>query len=297
MIRWPPMHRYDITFPSVNSKDYAKSVTALVVEPPRVGEGTGVLLVSHGWGGNRRDYLPTMEYAASELGLICLSVEFRGSGFDFDPVTGRGSVVPYDVSFYQLFDVLGGLRAVLELHPNVDRRRIFHYGGSQGGHLALLSAVFAPRTFALVYATSPLVRLDPLRASWAGRTFAPWELAARDVIDHAAEIRCPVILEHGTADVLLPWDTQTRALEERLRSLGHPVDATYVEGGGHGLEPITTRFDCFKERMPARVASLRSVAEDDFRQGSTVRVACAGRTLRVDWSRSQESVELFSWED
>lgn len=291
------MHRYDITFPSANSKDYAKSVTALVVEPPHVGEGTGVLLVSHGWGGNRRDYLPTMEYAAAELGLLCASVEFRGSGYDFDQVTGRGSVLPYDVSFYQLFDVLGGLRAVLDLHPGVDRRRIFHYGGSQGGHLALLSAVYAPHTFALVYATSPLVRLDALRASWAGRTFAPWELAARDVVEHASQIRCPVVLEHGTADVLLSWDTQTRVLEERLRGLGRPVDAAYVEGGGHGLEPVTTRLDCFKERMPARVRSLRSEGDDDFSRGSTVRIGCAGRTLRVDWSRPQESVDLFVWED
>jgi predicted esterase len=290
------MRVYDVTFGSLNSEHYAKPVTALVVEPARVGGDSGVLLVSHGWGGNRRDYLPTMEYAASELGLLCLSVEFRGSGYDFDPVTGRGSVRPYDASFYQLFDVLGGLRTVLHLYPAVDRRRIFHYGGSQGGHLALLSAVYAPATFALVYATSAAARFDPVLVSWTGRAFEPWELAARDAIAQAAAIRCPVVLEHGTADATLPWDTHTRALEERLRALGKDVEATYVEGGGHGLEPVTTRLERFKLLMPPRVASLRSAGQDDFARGSVVRIPCAGRTLVVDWSRPQDSVDLFAWE-
>lgn len=287
---------YDITFGSVNSEHYAKPVTALVVEPDRVGAGTGVLLVSHGWGGNRRDYLPTMEWAAAQLGLLCLSVEFRGSGYDFDPVTGRGSVRPYDASFYQLFDVLGGLRAVLRLHPGVDRGRIFHYGGSQGGHIALLSAVYAPATFALVYATSPAARIDPERVAWTGRAFEPWELAARDVVAQASAIRCPVVLEHGTADATLPWDTHTKALEERLRELGKEVEATYFQGGGHGLEPETTRLERFKQVMPSRAASLRTSGEDDFARGSVVRIPCAGKTLVVDWSRPQESVALFAWE-
>ena len=291
------MRGYDVTFPSANSKDYAKPVTALVVEPERVGATTGVLVVSHGWGGNRRDYLPTMEYAARDLGLLCVSVEFRGSGYDFDPVTGRGSVVPYDASFYQLLDVLGGLRVLLDLRPGVDRRRIYHYGGSQGGHLALLSAVYAPSTFALVYATSPVVRLDPERAAWAGRSFEPWELAARDALGQADRIRCPVVLEHGKADATVPWDTHTRALEERLRSLGRQVEATYVEGGGHGLEPITTRLDRFKETMPDKVATLRSAGEDDFARGSLIRLPCAGKTLRVNWSLRQESADLFSLEE
>ena len=62
------MHTLDITFRSTNSATYPKPITALVVEPDAVGQQTGVLLVSHGWGGSRRDYLPTMEYAARELG-------------------------------------------------------------------------------------------------------------------------------------------------------------------------------------------------------------------------------------
>jgi pimeloyl-ACP methyl ester carboxylesterase len=286
------MRTLDITFRSTNSATYPKPITALVVEPDAVGQQTGVLLVSHGWGGNRRDYLPTMEYAARELGLLCLSVEFRGSGYDFDPVTGKGSVVPYDGSFYQLFDVLSGLRTVLTLYPGVDRQRMFHYGGSQGGHLALLSAIYAPASFALVYATSPAVRLDAVCASWAGRSFEPWELSARDVVEHAERIRCPVLLEHGTVDAALPMQTHTSVLEARLRELGKQVESTYIQGGGHGLEPVTSRLDRFKLVMPARAGTRRPAEPDDFAAGRIVEMPCAGKTVRVDWSRPPDSVEL-----
>ena len=46
------------------------------------------------------------EVGAGSIFLACVSVEYRGSGFEADPVQGRGWVLPYDGSFYQVFDVL-----------------------------------------------------------------------------------------------------------------------------------------------------------------------------------------------
>lgn len=291
------MRRIEITFRSVNTVHYSKPVTACVVVPQAVGRHTGVLLISHGWGGNRLDYLPTMEYAADAFDLVCLSVEFRGSGYDFDPVAGRGAVNPYDAGFLQVFDVLAGLRAVLDLFGGLDRGRIFHYGGSQGGHLALLSGVYAPSTFAALYATSAVVFIGPEQAGWAGRAFAPHEEAARNALALADRILCPVWIEHGTADATVPCDAHTRALGRRLAALGREFTEIYHEGGDHGLAPATTRLDSFKRLMDRPLRELRNPRADDFRSGSLVRIPCGAKVLRIDWSKPSDSVELCRFDD
>lgn len=233
------MRSYEITYPSVNTEAYTKSITALVMEPDSLDLRTGVLVVTHGWGGNRYDYKETMAYACEQFNLVCLSVEFRQSGFDFDPVKGVGWDVPYDASFYQVLDVLNGLRTILDLRPGIDRTRLFVYGGSQGGHITLLSTIYAPRTFAFAYATCPATYLESPMQQWSGREFAPWELSARNVLEHAHRISCPVHLEHGTADRTV-CDQHTRLLAEKLTSLHKPFTVEYIEGGGHGLEPVTS---------------------------------------------------------
>ncbi len=290
------MRRYEIGYTSVNSENYGKPITALVTEPDEIGAGTGVMLFTHGWGGSRFQHEDKMLLAAEAFDLICVAVEYRQSGFDFDPVTGQGADVPYDAGFYQVFDVLGGLRTVLGLRGGVDRRRLFHYGGSQGGHLALLSAVFAPRTFAFVYASCPITHLDEEIRTWAGREFAPWELSVRDVIEHAGAIRCPVFLEYGTADTIVRSERHSVALADRLEALGKPVTVRRYEGGEHSLEPTTTKLAAFQAMAPEPMRSLTTDGRDDFATRSRVTIPCGDRSLHVDWSRPPEAVDLFEWQ-
>ena len=155
----------------MNSENYVKPIAVAVIEPDNVDTETGMMLFSHGWGGNRFQHQDKMEYTADRFNLICLSAEYRQSGYDFNPVTGKGSYVPYDASFHQVFDTLNALRHMLDLRPKTNRRRLFHYGGSQGGHIALLSAIYAPQTFAFIYASCPVTHLGREQQEWAGRTF------------------------------------------------------------------------------------------------------------------------------
>ncbi|MHB9033186.1 MAG: alpha/beta hydrolase family protein [Anaerolineae bacterium] len=289
------MRQYEITYATLNSEYYTKQITALVIEPDVVNADTGLMLFSHGWSGNRFQHQDKMQFTADAFNLVCMSVEFRQSGYDYDPVRGLGSMAPYDVSFFQLFDVLNGLRCLLALKPALNRRRLFHYGGSQGGHLALLSAIYAPHTFAFVYAASPMTHLPEDMLAETGRSFAPYELAARDAALHAENICCPVYLEHGTSDTVVDCDAHTRALESKLRSLGKPVHADYYKGGGHGLEPIITRLETFKRVAPDAMRTLVTHEPDDFVRGSIIELACADRILRVDWSQPATSMNLFSW--
>lgn len=289
------MRKYDVTYDSVNSEYYSKRITALVIEPDIRDAETGVMLFTHGWSGNRFQHQDKMEYAVDAFNLVCVSVEFRQSGYDYDPLRGLGSMAPYDLSFYQLFDVLNGLRFILAINPAVNRQRLYHYGGSQGGHIALLSAVYAPNTFAFVYAASPMTHVPESMMAETGRFFSSYELDARNVFVHAERIQCPVFMEHGTADTIVECDAHTRALETRLKALGKTVHVDYYPGGGHGLEPVATRLATFQKVAPEPLRTLRLDAPDDFARGSVIKMPCAGRTLRIDWSQPLTSPSLFSW--
>lgn len=59
--------------------------------------------------------------------VIVCNVFYRNKTFLF----------PSDLGKYQVTDVLRGLGKLLETYPQVDRRRLYLYGASAGGHLAL----------------------------------------------------------------------------------------------------------------------------------------------------------------
>ncbi len=291
------MKKFEFTFHSVNSELYPKPVTALVISPDKTDENTGVMLFCHGWGGNRFQHQDKMEFTADAFNLVCVSPEYRQSGYDFDPVRGLGWDIPYDAGFMQVFDTLNTHRKALELYPGVNRKRIFAYGGSQGGHIVLLSSIFAPDTFAFIYTSSAMTHLDEPKMAITGRTFSEAELSVRNVIEHAGLIRCPVFMEHGTADENVSCDTHARPLEARLRELGRTVAAKYYEGGLHSLEPAVTKLDAYKAMIPEAFRTPANSHTDDFLAGTEVKIQCGAKLLQIDWSQPPESVKLFTWKE
>ena len=290
------MRAYEFTVYSTNSITCGKPVTALVVAPDEVSSDTGGMMFIHGWGGNRFQHRDKMEITAEERNLVCVSAEFRQSGYMADPVKGSGFDLPYDLSFMQTFDVLNAFRHALSLYPALDRRRLYAYGGSQGGHIALLAAsVFAPGTFCGVYASCALVRVPETRALSAGRVFAPWEHSARDVIEHAGRFRCPILLEHGTADETVDFSEHALALRRRLTELGRPPVVRWYEGGMHSLEPTITKLEAYKALSPELFACPPRGDVDDFAAGRFVSAPCAGRALEIDWSKPVDAADLFAW--
>lgn len=290
------MKRYEFTFESVNSDSYTKPITVLVVEPETLTPHTGAMLFTHGWGGSRFQHEDKMLYAADPFDLVCISVEYRQSGYDFNPVTGRGAYLPYDASFYQVFDVLNGLRTLLDLRPGLNRNRLFHYGGSQGGHIALLSSLYVPHTFAFIYASCPLTHLDTDIRTWPGRSFTPDELSIRSVPDHAREIQTPIHVEYGTADLTVDCDRHSRALEKQLNALGKTNSFKPYPNGGHDLMPTTNKLAAFKENVPALMQTAVCDETDDFLQQATITIPTPANKLIIDWSQPTGSVNLFHWE-
>jgi predicted esterase len=289
------MKKYEISFFSSNTEAYPKMITALIIEPTKLNSHTGAMLFTHGWGGNRFQHQDKMEYTADKFNLICISTEYRQSGYDFDPVKGLGAYLPYDASFYQVFDVLNSLREMLHHRSAINRKRIFHYGGSQGGHIALLSSIFAPATFAFIYASSPLVYIDEKIKNWTGRAFAKYELSVRNVIEHAYLIKCPLFIDHGTADSTVSVE-HSKLLENKLKELGKEHLFKYYEGGEHSLEPAINKLEAFKAIASAPISILENHKTDDFALENKIGIDCGEKILNINWSKSTESSSLFGWE-
>ena len=290
------MKRYEFTFESVNSDNYTKPITVLIIEPDTLTADTGAMLFTHGWGGNRFQHEDKMLYAADPFNLVCVSVEYRQSGYDFNPVTGRGSYCPYDASFYQVFDVLNGLRTLLDLRPQLNRNRLFHYGGSQGGHIALLSSLYVPHTFAFIYASCPLTHLDSEIRLWPGRSFTPDELSIRSVPEHAAAIQTPIYVEYGTADLTVNCDRHSRAFEKQLNDLGKKNAFKVYPGGGHSLVPTTNKLDAFKENVPQLMQTMTRDEPDEFLCQAIITIPTPANKLIINWSQPTGSANLFHWE-
>ncbi len=290
------MREYELSYPVFNSESYVKWITAYAVEPDALDEETGAMLFHHGWGGNRFQYADMMRDFAERYNLVCLSPEFRQSGFDFDPVRGRGSYRPYDASFAQVFDGLAGLRLLLELRPHVNRSRLYTFGGSQGGHITLLAAIYAPNTFALTISACAISQLDPGRQDWAGRRFPQHEIDVRDVVRLIDRIRCPVVAFHGDADETVPVE-HFHKLEAALRRAGIEHRTKVYPGGSHSLAPTTSREAAVVELADDLLRSSRRDGPTDFESGDVVRIPCAGKVCVIDWSKPCDAMDFVRWED
>jgi len=287
---------YEIVFAGCNSIHYSKQITVYIVPPAKPDENTGIMHFAHGWGGNRFQYREMQKDFSNRYNLFCVSTEYRQSGFDCNPVTGAGACIPYDASNMQVIDCLNAVRKTIELHPAIDKSRIISFGGSQGGHIAILMSIFCPDTFALAISCSGISHMTPGITAWAGRDFSEDELAIRNLVGMVSLIRCPVVLMHGTADSIVS-DIHTRELESALCKEGKELRVKYYEGGGHALEPVSDRKTATMENADDLIKNSRNEKSIDFNKKSKVEIQCVRKKFVIDWSKSIDDSGLAAWEN
>ena len=293
------MQKFELSFDSIGCNEtYTKEITILVVAPDKFDDKTGAMLFCHGWGGNRFQHQEFMKAVADKFNLLCLSPEYRMSGFDYAPRSGLGWFKPYDLSFYQTFDALLALRFILRLHTNLNHKRIFVYGGSQGGHIALLSAIYAPNTFAAVYSSSAMVCVpnQPNLAEATGRFFTDAECKVRSVPYLIDRLDTPLFMEHGTGDETVDHALNTAVVEALMKERGKPCEVVYYEGARHDLSPVITKLDAFMRMAPKFLSSYENQRVDDFTAASQITIPCGDKTLSIDWARDIRDPKLLSWQ-
>lgn len=149
-------------------------------------------------------------------------------------------------------DVAAGARAAVERGWG-DPSRLVAMGSSAGGMTALLLLARDPQRWSAAVALYPVVDLLGL-AAVTHRFEAHYTVGlvgplpataerhrARSPLAQAGRITAPVLLLHGSADVVVPA-AQSAELAALLRARGIPVEHHLYEGEGHGWRsPTTTR--------------------------------------------------------
>ncbi|KYH41426.1 MAG: hypothetical protein AYL32_005360 [Candidatus Bathyarchaeota archaeon B26-2] len=259
-----------------------KRIDVLVVNPEKINENTGFMLVLHGWGGNRYQYREMILDFSNRYNVVCISPEYRDSGFDASP-TGSGIRQPYDFSHLQVVDALTAFQSVRSRYKCAEWRRSFIWGGSQGGHIALLATEFAPNTFALtVDACGIVYPTDGFweKAGWRGEGA---EFEIRDARRFVDKIRNKVIIFHGGRDKVVDIE-QSYTLEAVLRESGKEVEAHYYPEGDHFLTPTTTRMEATIKHATEDLLTRRVEGEDDFSRKDSTILPCTEHTYIMDFS-------------
>ncbi len=245
-----------------------KQLVAAVAAPPRPDAETGALLWLHGWGGNRFQYEAIVPEFAERFNFYVIAPEWRGCGLDCDPVTGAGICKPYDFSHLQVVDALNALREARAKY-RFDDRRLFAWGGGQGGHIAALVAAYAPETFAAVTNVAGFSYVDAAREIQLGWTLAPRDFEVRDARRFAGQIRSKVWLIHGELDASVPIE-HAYSLEKALKSAGVRVQTKFIAGAAHMLDPITDRRQATLDAMSQDYLGLRTEGQSELGRATTV---------------------------
>jgi dipeptidyl aminopeptidase/acylaminoacyl peptidase len=259
-----------------------KKIDVFATKPKNMNKDTGLMLVIHGWGGNRYQYEDMMVDFCDRYNVICVSPEYRDSGFDAF-TEGRGVRQPYDFSHLQLIDALTSLQEVRLRNPSVSDERTFVWGGSQGGQMALLAAEFAPNTFALIVNASGIVYPTDYWLNRAGWRIEGDEFKIRDARRFLENIKCKTIIFHGGKDKLVDIGLSYE-LEALLKKIGKEVEVHYFTEGGHQLKPVTTRMEATVNYASNDLLTRRLRGDNDFARKRMNRVLCTESIYIIDFS-------------
>ena len=213
---------------------------------PENGEPRPVIVHVHGGGwrrGSRRDPLPRLGPGfypgLAEAGFAVAAVDYRLSG-----------EARYPAPLEDVRAAVGWVRDHAPAH-GLDASRVFLWGDSAGGHLALLAALTGAPVQGVV-AWFPVTDLAGLLAdvAAAGGTPDPGpesrealllgapaaavpDLArAASPVSHASASAPPAFLMHGAADMLVP-PAQSVRLARALAAAGAAVELELVPGASH----------------------------------------------------------------
>jgi len=286
----------------------------MYVTEPRTGvkRTTGLMLLLHGWGNDGAEaYAEDSLQFADQFDLVVTRVEFRHSGREArEPEPNRPFDVPYDCCKLQTIDCLRAGYATLERYPQVDRKRLILWGGSQGAWLSAQCLIFAPHLWALAIlscgAYIPMTHAQTKAAGFSmdlcaspgygfmdcalglGKTFPPAEEDIRSPIRNAALMpECvPIILMHGTHDDIVDIKHSV-FMYARLLGLKRRAQFYAVEHGDHGLVWATFKDEDSRMKATCKYAgdALRDARRTDvcMTPATPIRIPVRGGVFEVSY--------------
>ena len=206
---------------------------------------TNVPLVAglHTWSFDRFNQQENLLPFCRERGWALLLPEFRGPNLNKNPraVQACGSTLARQ-------DVIDAVNHLLDT-CRIDSGNIFLFGGSGGGHMALMMAAYAPQLWRAVSSWCPITDLTawheenkgyaPHIEACCGGTpdTAVQEYRERSPAGHLASLmQANLSIHHGRFDNSVPY-THTLNLAMKLEAMRHPNLFFEIFDGGHELKP------------------------------------------------------------
>jgi len=182
---------------------------------PRPSPSSPALLWFYGNGENIASIWPIV-HEFQPPGAALLVVDYPGYGGSGGRATEAGMYGAADAAY-----------AALAGRPEVDPQRIYAYGRSLGTAAATYTATHHP--VAGLILESPFTNATDM-ARHAYRIFPPFIVRlSLDNLGRMKQVRCPVLLFHGTADRLVPL---AMGMQVAAAARG-PVEVVLLQGSGH----------------------------------------------------------------
>jgi len=260
-------------------------IPAYLTLPADGGRGLPMVLLPHG-GPHARDAFGFDWWAAflASRGYAVLQPNFRGStGYGYDWFNaGRNN---WGDGVMQT-DIEDGIDALVRAGI-ADRNRVCIVGASYGGYAALAGATLSPQRYRCaisIAGVSDLPRMVEVTARDSGSRFSGisdwWSGSMGDAerqrrvspVNHASEVRAPILLMHGDNDSVVPIE-QSRRMESALRAAGKQTELIVLRGDDHWLSNASTRTQMLRE--------MEAFLDQHLRAGN-VSVEPAGRDDSVN---------------
>jgi len=206
-----------------------------------------LIMMPHG-GPEARDHLAFdlyVQYFAS-LGYAVFQPNFRGS----DGFGRQFAESGYGEWGHKMQDDISDALDLLVRQKVVDPERVCIVGASYGGYAALAGAAFTPTIYKCVVSLagpSDLAEFLKSRRKKFGEdsdVYAYWmkqigdpghdaaRITATSPMLHVDQIRAPILLIHGDADEIVPYQ-QSKDMKKALDKAGHATRLITLEGAGH----------------------------------------------------------------
>ena len=164
-----------------------------------------------------------------------LVVDYPGYGASGGRATEAGMYEAADLAYNALI-----------ARPDVDRQRVYVYGRSLGSAAATHTA--AAQEVAGLILESPFTSARGMAARHYGIFPRFLVRLGLDNVGRMRGIRCPTLIFHGTADMLVPM----KMGREVAAAAGGPVEFVMIEGAGHN-DTYDMGGKAYKEKLAAFV--------------------------------------------
>ena len=225
------------------------SVPAYLTLPPgKDAKNLPAIVLPHG-GPSGRDYwgFDWLPQFLAARGYAVLQPQFRGSAGFGDAWLNENGFKNWRTSIGDITDSSKWLAA----QGIADPKRVAILGWSYGGYAALQSAATEPSIYKAVIAVAPVTDLAMLKEDY--RNFTIRELVEREIgsgphvvdgspLRHAAEIRAPVLLVHGTLDNNVKI-AHSQKMEAALKASGKQSELITFDGLDHQLNDSDARAE------------------------------------------------------